>query len=704
MQRDSDRRVSGVPRVPVERVVDVCERDSPQAAFRGRSVDISGRGMQLYASRPPELETPLVLRFREQGQEIIAEGEVAWCNEGAEGAEFGVRFTALDSRSVQSLKALCQLEAAFAAPSEPDAEDADRDTDPAPPVAPVVKLHIAGLGEPMRAQVREQAGRGVTVASGLDFLRLGRSVDVEDMAQGGRRAAEIAGVDVSLDEASRVPELVVSLRYAEAAQTPLAGKSRPLVMSRTAREEPHGAAEEPRPKIIFDSARRTGLAEPRGSGARVAAASRDESHTPQPVELRRSDARRPAPHEDRETPEPAAIHAGARESGATGLRASRPGAEPRAIEREPSEDDDALYAGAEGRDAGDPGDDEHPGDDGDPGDEGASDAQRLRERLDGVITGVSAAARLASEQAVRVGGAASRGARWLAEHAKTAAHSRTSRAAPLRRTTSAAPRALMRSNPALRQAPGRTPSSAVQRAAPRRSALRVALAGGLLTSVALGLGLLLGSPAEPSAAVAPASVAAPAAAAPVSGAAPAAASETPPANGEPAPSPSPAPGPAEEGDPEDGVEAVAQVPLFGPTGLGAKATSDVSDVQPRALARAKVNDETFGDSAPRAPAKTASPNEFGNGRMHLPIVYRLRLDQPGQGLRGERTPTGFDVVIPGRKAMESGTAISRRDDRISRVVTRNGPEGARISFRFRGTIPAYKVRLRKDFIEFFISS
>ena len=118
-----------------------------------------------------------------------------------------------------------------------------------------------------------------------------------------------------------------------------------------------------------------------------------------------------------------------------------------------------------------------------------------------------------------------------------------------------------------------------------------------------------------------------------------------------------------------------------------------------------TDDESFGDApAPKAPSKRVASTEFGQGRMHLPIVYRLRLNKPGEGLRGERTPTGFDVFIPGRKTMESGTAISRRDDRIAKVVTRNGTEGARVSFRFRGPIPAYKVRLRKDFVEFFISS
>lgn len=664
MQRDSDRRVTGVPRVPVERVVDVCERDSPTSAFQGRSVDISGRGMQLSASRPPERETPLVLRFREQGQEIIAEGEVAWCNEGPDGAEFGVRFTALDSRSVQSLKLLCQPDGTLEGSDEP--EDS-HDTDPAPPAAPLVKLHIAGLGEPMRAQVRDQGSQGLKVASGLDFLRLGRSVDVEDMAHGGRRGAEIAGVEVALDEVSRVPELVVSLRYAE--------------------QEP---------------ARRPAPLQPLRAVARAATASVDESDAPFAVAARRSSGRRPpldvsdvppAVAPSRSMP-PRARDAGAQPLDLRHARRDAPLQEPAeaAPDTDPSVDvEDELHGAVDG----------FP--DGDAGDHGISDAQRLRERMDGVISGVSVAARVASEQAVRLGGAASRGARWLAEHAKSAAHS-SERAAARRRTTSAAPRTLMRSSPMLRHSPVRALGSAnspAPRSGRRRPALRVALAAGLLTTIALGIGLLLGSPSENSAVAAPA---VPGAAQLAPPPAPAAVSEPAPSSPPPpAPAPS-APGPVEQGEPDEDALAVAQVPLFGPTSLGAKATSDMSEIEPRPLARAKVSDETFGDSAPRAPAKQASPNEFGQGRMHLPIVYRLRLDQPGQGLRGERTPTGFDVVIPGRKAMESGTSISRRDERISRVVTRNGPEGARVSFRFRGPIPAYKVRLRKDFIEFFISS
>jgi hypothetical protein len=38
------------------------------------------------------------------------------------------------------------------------------------------------------------------------------------------------------------------------------------------------------------------------------------------------------------------------------------------------------------------------------------------------------------------------------------------------------------------------------------------------------------------------------------------------------------------------------------------------------------------------------------------------------------------------------------------VTTKNGTDGTRVSFRFRSDIPAYKVRLKQDFVEFFISS
>jgi hypothetical protein len=152
--------------------------------------------------------------------------------------------------------------------------------------------------------------------------------------------------------------------------------------------------------------------------------------------------------------------------------------------------------------------------------------------------------------------------------------------------------------------------------------------------------------------------------------------------------------PPDDGEPEDGA---------GPAAAVAQVTSFGRAPERRALARAQSNAGAFDPPAPRSRAKPRASAEFTSGRLDLPTVYRLRLDEPGATLHGERTPTGFDVIIPGRKTLDSGGAIARRDSRIAKVSTRNGSDGARVSFRFRSDIPAYKVRLRGNFVEFFIS-
>ncbi|MEO8183555.1 MAG: hypothetical protein ABI895_32380, partial [Deltaproteobacteria bacterium] len=105
----------------------------------------------------------------------------------------------------------------------------------------------------------------------------------------------------------------------------------------------------------------------------------------------------------------------------------------------------------------------------------------------------------------------------------------------------------------------------------------------------------------------------------------------------------------------------------------------------------------------RAPGSGSNGDEFGQGRLQRPVIYRLRLDDVGGTLRGERTATGFEISVPGRRLLDSGASITRRDPRIAKISTQNGSQGTRVSFRFRETIPAYKVRLRKDVLEFWIS-
>src|SRR5437868_1968022 len=76
-----------------------------------------------------------------------------------------------------------------------------------------VRLHIDGLGSPMKARVRGSTDAELLVGSNLEFLKVGRTIELEDVDRGGKRPAHIDRVDVEIDRASNVPQLVVTLRY-----------------------------------------------------------------------------------------------------------------------------------------------------------------------------------------------------------------------------------------------------------------------------------------------------------------------------------------------------------------------------------------------------------------------------------------------------------------------------------------------------------
>jgi hypothetical protein len=136
--------------------------------------------------------------------------------------------------------------------------------------------------------------------------------------------------------------------------------------------------------------------------------------------------------------------------------------------------------------------------------------------------------------------------------------------------------------------------------------------------------------------------------------------------------------------------------------------------QPEQKAEAAVaSDETFEDS----PRDSASPDSrerdksspadvkpWGRGTVKTPTIHRLRLDGPGTAIKGEIGSSGFAVFLPGRKVMENGAGIAKRDKRIAKVTTQNSGSGARVHFRFRDEVPGYRVRLRKDFVEFLLSA
>ncbi len=177
---------------------------SGNSAFEAESVDVSPEGMRLRTAYVPEVGERLMCRFDGDAGEVLVEGEVTWRNEEAKGGEFGMRFTALDSATEEAVRSLCKQLA------EPD----DREEKaPAMPRGARVRLHIEGLASPMKARVRDADDKETLVGSNLEFLKVGRELELEDVEKGGRRVAFVDHVKVEVDAASGVPQLVVALRY-----------------------------------------------------------------------------------------------------------------------------------------------------------------------------------------------------------------------------------------------------------------------------------------------------------------------------------------------------------------------------------------------------------------------------------------------------------------------------------------------------------
>ena len=213
MTVQQDRRDARVRRIPFEALVEIGGAGTP--AFEAESVDISTRGMHLRSAYLPELGETVVCRFDSgSGEPICAEGEVVWRDEAAVGGELGIRFTNVDEPSAAALLEMCGVAPAV----EPAPESVRPSEKPQAAVGSRVRLHIEGLGAPMRARVRKVGDKQILVGSNLDFLRLGRSLELETVEPAGQRPAEVERVSVEIDPASKVPQLVVELRYTDVAE------------------------------------------------------------------------------------------------------------------------------------------------------------------------------------------------------------------------------------------------------------------------------------------------------------------------------------------------------------------------------------------------------------------------------------------------------------------------------------------------------
>lgn len=211
MSQDIERRI-GAHRAPIETRIEIGEGGGGSAAFEADSVNISTDGMHLRAAYLPEIGDAIVCRFNANGAEVVVQGEVIWRNDEAFGGDFGIRFIEMDPESLATLRELLGEEPEIAArgavvPDQPAIKMA-RDTR--------VNLNVAGLGTVLKTRVQEATVSEALVRTNFDNLKIGGKVDLENLEASTMRPARVERVSVEIDPATRVPQLMVAVRYLDA--------------------------------------------------------------------------------------------------------------------------------------------------------------------------------------------------------------------------------------------------------------------------------------------------------------------------------------------------------------------------------------------------------------------------------------------------------------------------------------------------------
>ncbi|WP_438043460.1 PilZ domain-containing protein [Sorangium sp. So ce128] len=698
-----ERRAGAGQRVRVEALVAVGETSG--GGFEAESIDMSPEGMRLRTAYLPRVGDALICRFDGLGKELVVEGEVCWRAEQARGGEFGLRFTGLDAGSEEAVRAMCSsIDAGAAGPAPALAVQAAAASPGAAQRGSRVRLHIEGLGSPMKARVRGGGLDDLEVGSNLEFLKVGRSLELEEVDQGTRREAYIDHVRVEVDPATSVPQLVVTLAY-EAPRAARAPRPRP--------SSPEALPPAPA-RSSHDAGARAPSSPPQGERA----AGRPSSAPTVPARDHQSE--RAAARPSTAPTVPARDHQGER---ATARPSSAPPAEPRG-ERAPSgasggaaahADDDhdsdvspALSAreARAGAEAAPPSaDDGAPSSAGsaaeDAGAEAAADAQPGRLREVGEKAAMAGKA-VAGKIAPALAGAGARAATAMAGLVARIKARRAARAGDgdgsgkdggPRRKTAPPPagalksggRRLVREEPEEAAGEGGEPPRFNKKAAAVGSFLGLAA-----VLVVFGAARLLGlRGGDAPSAGAESAAGAPALPASASSGAPALAAAAGPAA---------APGGA----------LTANVPLFGATPLS---TTEPVPPTPPAEPSALAGDALApGAAVPGGPGEDdeveaaddgdqEGPREWGQGSVRNPIVLKLKMDGPIEELNGAAGAMGFTVSLPDRRALSSGSGLARKDKRIASVRVVNTAHGAEVTLQFKDGVPAYKAKARGDRLE-----
>ncbi|MGO8994804.1 MAG: hypothetical protein ACLQVI_15920, partial [Polyangiaceae bacterium] len=90
---------------------------------------------------------------------------------------------------------------------------------------------------------------------------------------------------------------------------------------------------------------------------------------------------------------------------------------------------------------------------------------------------------------------------------------------------------------------------------------------------------------------------------------------------------------------------------------------------------------------------------FSNGAVSHGNVLRIKMDGEIEKIEGDGQPTGFTVVIPGRRSLEPAAPLAARDGRIASIRVTNDGNGAELTVAFKDGVPNYLVRAKGDVLE-----
>lgn len=577
-----ERRKGAGQRVHFEAMVAVGGAEGG-AAFEAESIDLSSEGMRLRAAYLPAVGDQLVCRFEGPEGEVVAIGEVTWATELQKGGDFGLRFVDLDDETAAALKQICLVDSGDeSGPEEPQSPKVQKGAR--------VKLHIEGLASPMKARVRDTDGKIASVGSSLEFLKLGRQVEVEDVDLGDRREGFVDGVKVEVDPATSIPQLVVSLRFDGLS----VGKS--------------AAKPEPREKIVAERSEEEAAPATQVAGTKKPAKAVDEP--------KKRESIRPAP----------------------------PAEASPAVDADAEEEDDLL-----------------------PPNKLRAAQERAKVLTVKAASSIGPAFTKMGQGAKgflsRLKSSVDKKREERAEAKKNAQPKRVTAPPPSGALTSDG-RRLVRG-----EKDGDGDDAPIE--TPKRSRKN------LVVGAAAGLALVLGIVGVSKA---------------LSGGGDAPKPALVAADGQPAKKELPALPPI------PGSPATADVPLYGQTPM---TTTEQVPATPAASAKTAAQDaepSEEGDEAQGAESAELK-REWGQGELKNAKTLKIKMDGPIEGFSASEAEDGFTIVVPKHKSASTSSTLVHKDKRLSAVDVVNREEGAEITVKFKGDVPAYKAKVRGDRIE-----